>query len=279
MDQLGDLIKANGGVVSAAQLREAGIAYSDIRQLRDFGWMTIRRGWYQAPGASESVVAAVKKGAAVSCVSALEKHGVWVPETTRTHIRFPGKGKRRYVNCRPYRSSAPVHAAVDSIDLAVGAALNCLDREGVLVVLDSMLNQKIIAESDARTFLTASRFRHLDLADHLDRKSESGLETMVRVRLRALQIHLRTQVTIGDIGRVDLLIGTSLVIETDGWDTHKGKRQQDVKRDRRLLALGYVVIRLTYDDVVHQWNESLEDILAVVRRRGHLKLTADRPVV
>jgi very-short-patch-repair endonuclease len=164
---------------------------------------------------------------------------------------------------------------VDPIDLAVGAALNCLDREGVLVVLDSMLNQRKITDSDARTYLTASRYRHLHLAEQLDRNSESGLETMARVRLRALQIHLRTQVTIGIIGRVDLLVGTSLVIETDGWDTHKGKRQQDIERDRQLHARGYVVIRLSYDDVVHRWNESLADILAVIRRRGHLRPVAN----
>ena len=35
------------------------------------------------------------------------------------------------------------------------------------------------------------------------------------------------------------------------------------------IGLGYVVIRLTYEDVVYRWDVVLEDILLVIRRRAH----------
>jgi very-short-patch-repair endonuclease len=44
-----------------------------------------------------------------------------------------------------------------------------------------------------------------------------------------------------------------LVVETDGWDTHRTRAafKSDRRRDAALTAAGYRVMRFTYDDVVH----------------------------
>jgi uncharacterized protein DUF559 len=44
-----------------------------------------------------------------------------------------------------------------------------------------------------------------------------------------------------------------LVVETDGWDTHKTKAafKSDRRKDAALTAAGYRVMRFTYDDVVY----------------------------
>jgi AraC-like DNA-binding protein len=46
----------------------------------------------------------------------------------------------------------------------------------------------------------------------------------------------------------------SLVVETDGWDTHKTKAafKSDRRKDAALTAAGYRVMRFTYDDVVYE---------------------------
>jgi Protein of unknown function (DUF559) len=44
-----------------------------------------------------------------------------------------------------------------------------------------------------------------------------------------------------------------LVVETDGWDTHKTKAafRSDRRKDAALTSVGYRVMRFTYDDVVY----------------------------
>lgn len=159
--------------------------------------------------------------------------------------------------------------AVDPIDIAVASAANCLDAEGLIVVLDSMLNKRMIAIADARAIVAASRFAHLNLADRCDAQSESGTETIIRLRLRARGIDLRSQVDIPGLGRVDFLVGDRLIIEADSREHHLPKYQADRTRDRVATGLGFLVIRLTYEDVIYRWDVVLADILSVIRRRHH----------
>lgn len=155
------------------------------------------------------------------------------------------------------------------MEIAVTAAANCLEPEGLIVVLDSMLNKRIIDMADARSVVAASRFAHLNLAERCDPTSESGTETMIRLRLRAAGIQLRTQVVIAGVGRVDLLVGDRLIIEADSREHHLSTYQTDRTRDRVATGRGYLVMRLTYEDVVHRWGMVFSDILTVIRRRAH----------
>jgi very-short-patch-repair endonuclease len=45
-----------------------------------------------------------------------------------------------------------------------------------------------------------------------------------------------------------------LIVETDGWDTHRTKAafKSDRRKDAALTAAGYRVMRFTYDDVVYE---------------------------
>lgn len=155
------------------------------------------------------------------------------------------------------------------MDIAVASAANCLDAEGLVVVLDSMLNRQMIEMADARAIVAASRFARSNLAERCDARSESGTETIVRLRLRARGIHLRPQVAIRGVGRVDFLAGDRLIIEADSRQHHLAKYQADRTRDRVATSMGYLVIRLTYEDVVYRWDVVVADILSVIRRRAH----------
>ena len=57
------------------------------------------------------------------------------------------------------------------------------------------------------------------------------------------------------MGRVDFLI-----IEADSVEHHLPKYQSDRTRDRVATAMGYLMIRLTYEDVVYHWDTALADI-------------------
>ena len=94
------------GVVSFATLRSA-LAHAEIRRLISAGQLRpVRRGWYAAPWADKTVVAAVASGGVCSCVSALKLAGVWVPNIgRRTHARACGAAHRARPDndfCRQY---------------------------------------------------------------------------------------------------------------------------------------------------------------------------------
>lgn len=233
----------------------------------------MRRGWYAVPSAHPHVVRAVSAGGVLSCASALRLRGVWVPDSG-LHIRYSERARRSRPgvrSCRPYRVDPPLAGAVDQVDVAVACAANCYEAEGLIVVLDSMLNKRMIDMADAKSIVAASRFARLDLAERCDAKSESGTETMIRLRLRAAGIQLQSQVVIPGVGRVDFLVGHRLIIEADSRQHHLEKYQVDRTRDRIATGLGYLVIRLTYEDVVDRWSVVFEDIRSVIRRRAHRK--------
>lgn len=262
------ILAANGGVVSTAQLRAAGL--SRLR-FKAHDWLTVRRGWYACRSADPQVVRAVSAGGVLGCASVLRRCRVWVPDSA-LHIRYSSRARRSRAgvrSCQPYRLDPPIVGAVDPLDIAVASAANCLDAEGIVVVLDSMLNKGMIEFADARSIVAASRFAHLDLAGRCDAGSESGTETIIRLRLRARGIHIRTQVHIPGVGRVDFLIGDRLIVEADSREHHLPRYQADRTRDRVAISLGFLVIRLTYEDVVYRWDIVVADILAVIRRRAH----------
>lgn len=139
--------------------------------------------------------------------------------------------------------------------------------------MDSMLHQKMIERDELAQLLSAYPKRIRDLVNWCDGRAESGTESLTRFRLARAGVKLRPQVTVVGIGRVDLLIGKRLIIEVDSREFHDGEDpfESDRRRDRRLKARRYIVIRLTYQQVMSEWDEAFADIMCVIRRRDHLR--------
>jgi very-short-patch-repair endonuclease len=123
--------------------------------------------------------------------------------------------------------------------------------------------------------LPAKYAPYLDL---VDMSAESGLETKARLRLRALGIPYRAQVRISRVGYVDLLVGERLVIELDGEAWHSGPiaYSEDRRRDLELMRQGFVVMRLSFAQVMSEWALVESVIRAIVARREHLWSTRHR---
>ena len=132
-----------------------------------------------------------------------------------------------------------------------------------------MLNQGLIDMAGVRTVVASSPFANSDLVDKCDGRAQSGLETLTRLRLRALRIKLDVQVWIDSVGFVDLLVGDRLVIETDGHRFHQDFHA-DRERDLTLKNLGYDVVRLTAQHVLDDWDATVEKIMVIIRRRQHI---------
>lgn len=275
------LLFDNFGVVSRAQLLAAGVSPVEVQRLVRSGTLSaIRRGWYACSVADPLVQRAVRLGGALTCVSALRLHGLWAPRNwpdrcvhiRRTRYRNGWEPPPGVTACGiPGNVDAPVKRAVDALPTALACAFGCLAPHDAIALADSAVNKGLIRTSALNHLMSQLPWRASRLADRIDAGAQSGTESLVRQRLRAKGVQLRSQVQIGGVGRVDFLIGDRLVIEVDSWTYHADPAafRKDRQRDRRLVAQGYLVIRLTYEEVMFQWEQVEADLLTVIRERRH----------
>ncbi|WLP92119.1 DUF559 domain-containing protein [Gordonia sp. NB41Y] len=278
------------GVYTWAQLLGLGLDQTAIRHhLADKTLTKLRHGWYSTPDADIQLVEAVRLGGALTCLTALARHGVWIPDHPREiHIRggrsAHAEHPRRF--CRSYDRPFAVTAAVDDAQTALRHALRCLDDEGIVIVVDSLLDlsrepsTRVLTPAQVTAAFTGAPQRVRRCLDLSDGRAQSGTETLVRLRLRRRGIKVRPQVFIPDLGRVDLLVGDRLIIEVDSVAHHTGAENyaEDRRRDQVAARLGYLRMRLTYSDVVFNWARTEETIIATVRAGHHRGPRQRKPV-
>jgi very-short-patch-repair endonuclease len=161
--------------------------------------------------------------------------------------------------------------AVDSIEWALLEAIRCQHRIDAIVSLDSALNQRLISMPSALALFDHLPRQYSAYAHQIDPAAQSGLETKARLGLRRFRVALRTQARIAGVGRVDLLVGDRLVLELDGYRWHSTQEafEEDRRRDLELIKRGYLVVRLSYDQVMNQWESVVSVIRDLVSRREH----------
>ena len=155
---------------------------------------------------------------------------------------------------------------------AIESALWCLDRRAAIASVDSALHLRVISATELarlRKVLPESRGRMLDL---VEAKSESGLESIVRVLLTDLGLDVRAQVKYPGLARVDLLVEGWIVVETDG-DAFHGEKvtTRDRRRDAGLTSRGLTVLHFRYAQVIYELESVAVAIVAAVatHRRIH----------
>ena len=136
--------------------------------------------------------------------------------------------------------------------------------KGVLPALDAALHSDLVTVAGVRASaqrldLGATAQGRLDQALALaDPQAESPGESLARLLLTSLGLAVRSQVRICDdlglIGRVDFLVGHKVVVEFDGLVKYEGALGREAlaaekRREDRLRAAGYEVVRLTWADL------------------------------
>lgn len=259
-------------IYSTARLRAAGFTTRAIsRSVAAGRLIRLRRGVYAVEGADPSVLSAARMGGRLTCVSALSQMGAWTMPHHALHVRVASgttviRGPGRRLHWTQERLGD--HLWIDDPATALALAVDCLDLRAAVVLVDSVVNRGIMsADAVVRLLLASPRGRML-LKLH-DGRAESGIETLARLALRSRNLRVRIQVPIRGIGRVDILIGDRLVLETDGREWHDDF-ERDRARDRALIVRGYLVIRASYRQVMNEWPLIESQILELVRRREHL---------
>nr|WP_232715822.1 hypothetical protein [Gordonia metallireducens] len=169
-------------------------------------------------------------------------------------------------------------SAVDPIPIALGCAARCLKPEDWVATVDSILSTTPLTIPDIQADMGRVTKAVAELFGRCDARSQSGTESIARVRLVATGFKVEVQPSIGGHERADLRVG-SLLIECDGQQYHSSAEafRNDRRRDRMTLIDRWMTMRVTYDDVLYDWESVLEDIRAVTRPDRHRIRRQDDP--
>jgi len=288
-------IRRNGGAVPARELDAAGFSREQLSAaVIDGSVIRVRQRWFAVSDAPVDVVRAVRVGGAATGASVARIHGLWdtgldemlhvrvhrsasrLKSPTAVPAASASGGRSAIVPldavgdrvCVHYRSDPPIRSGRDPLAVALAEMLHCTRAVDAIATIDSALARGEVGLDEIRSFAGPSHGRTLDRCTD---GSESGIETKVRLLLRARNIRHRSQVSIVRVGRVDLLVGDRLVIEVDGARHHTGSEQfeNDRRRDFELAMRGYLVLRLSYSMVVDDWEVTSRGILALIARGEH----------
>jgi hypothetical protein len=234
-------------------------------------------------------------GGLLSHMSALAVHRVVDNEVTRLDLTVPAASRIRSTRwMRVHRSSRPTVQVVARGLPATGVARSLVDTWGeahgarALRGFDSVARnavlratrERLVTATELETELLAvprlpGRAALVDLLGQVRMGAQSHLEILgVRALLATPGLPRPAQqyrVVLPD-GPVHLDAAwpeVRLAVEFDGaaFHTDPVARQRDLRRDAALAALGWVVLRFTYEDVTARARQCALQILAVYRQR------------
>lgn len=206
--------------------------------------LRVRHGVYALGRTSPAVVAAAAHGGAVACVTALALWGVWVLADPGLHVWLGDKGRAHAhpgCRCTDHHGAGRAAFGVVPIADALVQAARCLSREAFFAAYESAWRLGLIGAADRITIRLALPSRLRRVLDIARGDAESGLESLLRLRLADRGIRLDCQVPVIGVGRVDFVLAGRIILEVDGRENHDGPsmRHKDLVRDAAAAAAGY----------------------------------------
>ena len=276
---------APDAIVSYSCLRGSGLSRRQIGAHVGSGALVrIRKGVYARSGACAVVRTAAQHGGRPGCVAAARHLGLWVlSEDSAAHVWLGAHGHEyAHEDCACVThwddGSASDSFGLASVPRILRQILACRGVEEFFVTLESALSANMVSRAGLAWLRTVANDTAREAIAFARADAGSGLESLLRWRLRRHGLQMRSQVTIVSVGIVDFLIGESLIIEVDGRENHEdsSKRHKDLVRDANAAVWGYITLRFDYAMVVHDWETVELAILAHVDRALHLRRPGTR---
>lgn len=273
-------------VATRAQMLAAGTTPRDLTAAVRSGRLTrVREGYYAEPLTDPALLQAVRIGGRLGCVSALRRHGIWVPPPAFPHVSVDPKASRlrsprdrRVALEQQNRDGCEVHwtAVADTTDASVhtvgiinalAQAIRCQPAEVAVAALDSALYQRLVTAKQVAAIFASLPRRFAPLEALVEPRCMSGIESIIRLELVSLGIPFEVQVRFDRVGFVDFLVAGCVVVEVDGREYHEGEvpTARDYTRDAYLAAREYIVVRLNYRQVMFERELAIAAILGALR--------------
>ncbi|TFC01175.1 endonuclease domain-containing protein [Cryobacterium mannosilyticum] len=277
-------------IAETSALVAAGASWRSLRAATESGSLIrARRGQYALPGIDPHVLAAVRLGGRLACISAAAHAGVFVLDSTFTHIDLAPNASRLRAPHNRFQSLAPANR--DGVELHWGRLIDpsacteysvglvdalvqivrCQEPRFALASLDNALHQRLIRPKAIAGIFAVLPGDIQYLCPLIDSRSESGQESVLRFVVQQAGFEFAIQVAIDGVGRVDMVVEGCIVVEADSRRFHEGWEAQarDRTRDCELAMLGYFSLRVLYRDIMYHPERvvaAIKGLLAASRR-------------
>lgn len=279
--RISDYLRSCDGVVRRTELRDLGVSAYRIHQLIENGQL-IRAGRDRValPDCTLPLLRAAEVGARLTCISAAEFRGLWVPrDDPRTHFAVSHGYSRPMVPGTPpvvlHRSRTPVPMGagriVDVLPNVLVHVARCQALDLAVAVFDSALNRGMLTLDELHGIARRQSKQFWRVVALCDGRADAGNESVLRVRLGRIGIVMVPQAVI-DGHPVDGLIGERLVIQTDGFGPHADpvRRARDLRQDNRMKLRGYEVMRFSAIQVLDRWDYVESMVVGAMAQSLHL---------
>jgi very-short-patch-repair endonuclease len=151
-------------------------------------------------------------------------------------------------------------------------SLSCQEPLVVIAAADSVLYKRPELFEQWRDLVLSASSTRREFLHHVDGVCESGTESIFWSKIRRFGLTVERQARIAGVGRVDFRIGPKLIVEIDGaaYHTDPVAFERDRHRDAVLSALGYRVLRFSYNQVMFAWPEVEAAFVGALLRGDHL---------
>jgi very-short-patch-repair endonuclease len=240
----------------------------------------IGRGRFRLPDADRAMAKAIEIGGMVSHLSAAQLHGWELPfPPTMPWVSVPRNAKARGVRgCQlKWAELSEERGHVTSPLRTVIDCARVLPFPAALAVADSALRhgdvdaEKLLRAAAAVRGKGAAEARRV--AEHASPLAANPFESVLRgIALDAgLEVRPQSPIALGSITVHPDVVdrGRRLVIEAESWEWHSGKEafQRDCWRYTMLVVSGWVVLRFTWWQVMHD-PDFVRSCLLTLERRG-----------
>ena len=265
------------GVWRRCDLVREGVGIAGVRSaVRSRSLLRLRQGWYAEPQHDPDIVAAVRAGGALSGLSLLRLAGVWTLPREKLDVRvsvsraLPGNAEGVRL-IRAGRGGFEGVAAADPPFDALRAAARLVPVDELVAACDSLLNAGRCSVDELRGAFRGSAARLRRAVELADGRAQSGTESLARVRFGPLAVVVEPQCYVPGVGFADLRVGERLLVECDSRAYHDDDAHftNDRRRDLACVALGFLVLRPTYADIVYRWAAFEAQVRTIIRAGQH----------
>jgi very-short-patch-repair endonuclease len=280
------LIADLDGMAQKKQLVARGAHDHDLTNaVRRGDVIRVRNGWYTTLSSDDPRVHAVRVGGRLTGSSAVSALGGWVRSSTILHVSIPvnasrqraPRNRRRRLDKTRHRvelhwDSREASDRGSSTIVALSEALCAMvlhePFEDAIAALDWAMHTGRLDRFDFETLLLHLPEKLRFVADWVDPMCESLPESLARTRLRQRGHRVQTQVTLGDVQRIDLVVDEEVALEVDGEEFHLARFHFDREKDMDITAAGFHAIRPSARLVFEGWERVYRAITVALERRG-----------
>lgn len=287
MPNIHELVESLGGFARKRELVALGATDRHLTAAVKSGEVArARNGWYSTVPVSDARFRAVRVGGRLTGASALQAAGAWMRAVSQLHVSLPQNSARlrSQWNRRKALTATRKHGAVPhwdqdavhrrgtrtSVDLrdALLAFIQDTPFEEAVAVLDWAIRTSQIGTAELESLVSRLPARLQGILDWVDPQCDSYPESIARTRLRMQGFHVTSQVPVGWLERIDLVIEDHVAIEVDGEEFHRDRFHKDRLKDLQITIEGRHGIRISVPMIQRGWADVVAATASALKARS-----------